>query len=177
VKHVLSSHSASRRVLLGRIAGASLVLGGLVATIGVSATSGASARHVVIATLKTAKYGTILVSGKTVYTLAPSGAGCNAACRKVWPEVVLPKGATKAIAGAGVNAAKLGTVKRAGGLRQVTYAGRALYWFAFDTAPGQVKGNVTDTWGKWSVVVTIKPANTGGGTVTTTSSGGGGIGF
>ena len=189
----------SHRVLAARVAAACLVLGGLVATLGVSATSGASARHVVVSTLKTTKFGTILVSGKTLYTLKPIGAGCNAACLKIWPEVLLPKGVTRASAGAGVNAAKLGTLRRAGGRLQVTYAGKALYWFAFDTAPGQVHGNVTDTWGKWSDVVTIRPASASGGTTTTapsttttrppvttttapsttttTSPGGGGIGF
>jgi hypothetical protein len=89
---------------------------------------------------------------------------------------------TNAAAGSGVNAAKLGTVKRAGGRLQVTYAGKALYWFSFDTASGQVKGNVSDTWGKWSDVATVKPAGGGtttttGGTTTTTAGGGGGIGF
>ena len=40
----------------------------------------------------------------------------------------------------------------------MTYAGKPLYWFSGDTAAGQVHGNVTDTWGKWSAVVTAKPA-------------------
>jgi len=38
-----------------------------------------------------------------------------------------------------------------------------------------VTGNVTDTWGKWSDIVTVKPA--GKPTTTTTSGGGGGVGF
>jgi hypothetical protein len=50
-----------------------------------------------------------------------------------------------------------------------------LYWFVLDTAPGQVKGNVTDTWGKWSDVATVKPGASA--TTTTTSPGGGGVGF
>jgi hypothetical protein len=77
-----------------------------------------------------------------------------------------------------VSGAKLGTIKRPGGRLQVTYAGKALYWFAKDKVSGQVKGNLSDTWGKWSVVVLIKPE--GGGsptTTTTTGGGGGGIGF
>ena len=59
-----------------------------------------------------------------------------------------------------MSAAKLGTVKVAGGALQVTYSGKALYWFIGDKAPGQVNGNVTDTWGKWSDVATVKPATT-----------------
>jgi predicted lipoprotein with Yx(FWY)xxD motif len=65
---------------------------------------------------------------------------------KIWPELLLPKGVTKATAGHGVNAAKLGTVTRTGGGLQVTYAGKPLYWFYKDTAAGQVNGVSTDTW-------------------------------
>jgi predicted lipoprotein with Yx(FWY)xxD motif len=184
----------SRVVARGRVLAVGLALGGLVTTLGASGASGAQTSHaskaVVISTLKTAKFGTILVSGRTVYTLKPDATACAATCIKFWEEVLLPKGVTKATAGAGVSAAKLGTVKRAGGL-QVTYAGKALYWFVLDKAPGQVKGNVTDTWGKWSVVVTATSATattttTAGGSssttttvpaTTTTSPGGGGIGF
>ena len=111
-------------------------------------------KSVVISTAKNSKYGTILVSGHTLYTLKPSKVACGAKCLKIWPEVLLPKGVTKATAGTGVSAAKLGTVKRAGGALQVTYSGKALYKFFEDTAAGQVKGVSTDTWGKWSVVVT-----------------------
>jgi predicted lipoprotein with Yx(FWY)xxD motif len=140
------------------------------------ATTSHLAKKVVISTSKTAKFGTILVSGKTLYTLKPSSVACTVACQKVWPEVLLPKGVTKATADKGVSASKLGTVVRSGGVLQVTYAGKPLYWFASDTKSGQVKGNVTDTWGKWSDVVTKKPAGSGH-TTTTTSPGSGGVGF
>jgi hypothetical protein len=39
-----------------------------------------------------------------------------------------------------------------------------------------VKGNVTDTWGKWVDVVLVKPAGKST-TTTTVSGGGGGVGF
>jgi hypothetical protein len=66
-------------------------------------------------------------------------------------------------------------MKVTGGL-QVTYGGKALYWFFKDTALGQVKGNVTDTWGTWVDVVLVKPAGKPT-TTTTVSGGGGGVGF
>ena len=47
----------------------------------------------------------------------------------------------------------------------MTYSGLALYWFSEDKAHGQVNGNVTDSWGKWSDVATVKPTtppSTGG---------------
>jgi predicted lipoprotein with Yx(FWY)xxD motif len=122
-----------------------------------------------VATAKDAKFGTILVAeDNTVYTLKPSKAACTAKCLKAWPPVVLPAGMTAATAGPGVDAAKLGAKARTDGTMQVTYNGKALYWFFKDKAPGQVKGNVTDKWGKWLAVVTVpgkskpKSAGTGG---------------
>lgn len=147
----------------GRLVSTGVVLGSLAVGVSGVAISGAAASHRVarltISTLATKNFGTILTSTRTVYTLRPSKVACTATCHTYWPEVLLPKGATRAIAGRGVNAAKLGTIARPGGRRQVTYAGQALYWFFGDTAPGQVKGNVTDAWGKWSSVVLIKPSH------------------
>jgi predicted lipoprotein with Yx(FWY)xxD motif len=68
-----------------------------------------------------------------------------------------------------VSSSKLGTVTRAGGVRQVTYGGKPLYWFVGDTGPGQVHGDITDTWGKWTAVVTAKAKST---TASTAGSGG-----
>ncbi|MGO9660731.1 MAG: hypothetical protein ACLP7F_20545 [Acidimicrobiales bacterium] len=151
---------------VGRAAAAALAVGGLVASVFTVSPAGAATsstgKGVVVSALKTKKFGTVLVSGKTLYTLKPSKTPCNAACQKIWPEVLLPTGVTKATAGPGVNAAKLGTVKGAGGALQVTYSGKALYWFVGDKAPGQVNGNVTDTWGTWSDVATVKPASNPG---------------
>jgi predicted lipoprotein with Yx(FWY)xxD motif len=150
---------------------------------------GASTHHVsksvVITTASSKKFGTYLVSGLTLYQLNKSDCS-SAKCRMVWPPLLLPKGVTKATAGHGVNAAKLGTTKLADGELQVTYGGKALYWFYKDTAPGQVNGaNATDQWGKWTLDVTVKPNASGstttttspksGGTTTTTSGSGGGV--
>lgn len=160
-----------------RVAAALLIAGGLGVTVGVSGASGAvhsHAKSVVISTLKSAKFGTILVSGKTLYTLKPSKSSCTAKCQKFWIEVLLPKGVTSATAGAGVSAAKLGTTTGAGGALQVTYGGKALFWFSKDKV-GKVTGNVTDTWGKWADVVLVKPKGTT--TTTTVAGGGGGVGF
>ncbi len=139
-----------------------------------AATSSRSSGRLVISTVKSARFGTILVSGTTVYTLKANCVACAAKCLKYWPEVLLPAGVAHATAGPGVSAAKLGTIKR-GARLQVTYGGKALYWFSKDTAPGQVKGNVKDTWGSWSVVVT-KPLGSGSTTTTAPAGGGGGGG-
>ena len=176
-----------RRVPVRRVLVATLAFGALTTFIFAPDTARAATSHstkgVVISTMKNAQQGTFLVSGTTIYTLKASNAPCTAKCLKAWPEVLLPKGAKSATAGSGVNASMLGTVQRAGGVLQVTYGGKALYWFFKDKAPGQVKGIGKDTWGKWNVVVTKKPAVGSGGTTTTTaattttSPGGGGIGF
>jgi predicted lipoprotein with Yx(FWY)xxD motif len=156
-----------------------------------------AAKGVVISAVTNARWGTILVSGRTLYTLSPSAVPCRAACHRYWPEVLLPTGVAHATAGHGVRAAKLGTRGRARGARQVTYAGKALYFFSLDTGPGQVHGNLKDTWGTWSVVVvkplaapatttsaparattTLAPVTTTSTPLTTTTpGGGGGIGF
>lgn len=156
-------HNATARIVT-----ALLVAGGVLVTLGVTSASGALHAHskgLVISTVTSAKFGTILEDGRTLYTLQPDATKCAATCHKYWIEVLLPKGVSKATAGAGVNAAKLGTIKVAGG-RQVTYDGKALFWFFEDKSPGQVKGDGSDTWGTWSAVVLAKRA--GAPTTTTT---------
>ena len=126
-----------------------------------------------ISTAKAGKLGTLLVAGQdTVYTLKPSKTACTAKCLKVWPPVQLPSGMTAATAGTGVDAAKLGTKALADGTMQVTYGGKPLYWFFKDKAPGQVKGNITDKWGKWLSVVTVP-----GKSKPTSNAGTGGVSF
>jgi predicted lipoprotein with Yx(FWY)xxD motif len=161
------------------MAGAVVALGGLSGLVLADATAGA-ATSVVVSTTKNATLGTILVSGKTVYTLKASKTPCTTECLKIWPALMLPKGVTKATAGAGVSASKLGTVKRSGGALQVTYSGKPLYWFAGDTGAGQVHGDLTDTWGKWSVVVTAKTASSSSGSGSSSggsTAGSGGVSF
>ncbi len=59
----------------------------------------------------------------------------------------------------------------------MTYRGKPLYYFVKDTRAGQVTGNLTDKWGKWSVVVTVKSAHASSGGTSTTSAGSGGVSF
>ena len=162
-----------------------LASGAITASVLGAGAAGAVTRHttpkVVISTAKNAKLGTILVDNRTIYTLAPSRTACTQACLKIWPAITLPRGVKRATAGNGVNAAKLGSFRRSNGEIQVTYFGKALYWFVGDRAAGQVHGNITDKWGKWSTFVTVKPktvstSSTSGSTVTTTA-GSGGIAF
>ena len=162
------------KVRVARMAGVALAVGGLSGSLAMAGVANA-ATVTKISTAKNVKLGTILVSGKTVYTLQASKTPCTATCLKFWPAVMLPKGVTKAKAGPGVNAAKLGTKKTSSGALQVTYGGKLLYFYIGDKAAGQATGNITDTWGKWSTVVTVKPksSGSGSGSGTTAPSGGG----
>ena len=176
------NRQSGHRTALARWVGAIVAVGGISLSVVASDEAGA-ASGVTVSTTKNAKVGTILVSGKTLYTLKPSSTACTAACLKVWPALVLPAGVTKAKAGSGVSASKLGTAKRNGAV-QVTYGGKPLYYFVGDTAAGQVNGVVTDTWGKWSAVVTKKAAGSNSGSSgsssnsgSNSSAGGGGAAF
>ena len=129
-----------------------------------------------ISAVKNSKYGMILEADTTVYALKPSKTACNAACLKIWPPVVLPDGVTTPTAGSGIDPSKLGTTTTSSGAMQITYSGKPLFWFYKDTAPGQVKGNLTDKWGKWYAVTAAGKATSGSGS-NSTNAGSGGSGF
>jgi predicted lipoprotein with Yx(FWY)xxD motif len=169
------NRSSTRKVTRGGLAGVGLALGGLSGLV-LAQPAADAASSVVVSTTRTPTHGTILESGKTVYTLKASKTACTAQCLKIWPAVMLPKGVTKATAGTGVTASKLGTVKRSGGALQVTYSGKPLYFFVGDTVAGQVNGDITDAWGKWSDVVTGKPVSASAGSGGSTA-GTGGVSF
>jgi predicted lipoprotein with Yx(FWY)xxD motif len=93
--------------------------------------------------------GSILVdsSGRTLYLFkADVGANsaCTGACATAWPPL-LAKG--KPTVGTGLTTAKLGTITRSGGNRQVTYNGHPLYLFIKDQKPGQTTGQGVTAFG------------------------------
>jgi predicted lipoprotein with Yx(FWY)xxD motif len=144
--------------------------------VGANATAaGATAKatkSVIVSTATIANVGKVLQSGKTLYTLKETKP-CTSACLKIWPALLLPKGDKKAKAGPGVIASKLGSVAVSGGLRQVTYGGKALYLFVGDTSAATVNGNVSDEWGTWAPVVTKKASTSSAGSGGTAASTGG----
>jgi predicted lipoprotein with Yx(FWY)xxD motif len=106
--------------------------------------------------LANTRLGQVLVdsNGLTVYLfLADSSAtsACNSAsCVQYWPPV-LTNGAPQA--GTGVNASLLGTIARADGTTQVTYAGHPLYRFVTDKVAGDETGQGVNAFGApWYVV-------------------------
>lgn len=100
-------------------------------------------------------FGRILFDGRGFvlygFTRDPSGKStCTGACAKAWPPFIVQ---SRPRAGAGAGAARLGTVKRADGSLQATYAGRPLYYYVGDRKPGQILcQNVTEFGGVWRVV-------------------------
>jgi predicted lipoprotein with Yx(FWY)xxD motif len=74
---------------------------------------------------------------------------CYGECAEAWPPV-LTRGEPRA--GEGVRPALLGTIRRRDGKRQVTYAGRPLYFYAHE-GRGEVRcHNVNLNGGLWWVV-------------------------
>jgi predicted lipoprotein with Yx(FWY)xxD motif len=176
VKHPGASTSAKVRRVTAAATAAAAVCASVVALGDAGAATDHGTKFTVV---KTAKFGEVLAEGDTVYTLKPNSTACAAKCRKYWPPVVLRKGQSHPVEGPGLAAARFGTRVVKGAGRQVTYEGKLLYWYYRDTVPGQVKGNVTDTWGKWSAVV-LKAPSSGGSTstsTTTSNAGTGGVSF
>ena len=92
--------------------------------------------------------GLIIIDGETRMTLyyfeqdeKDSGkSNCTGGCLDAWPALTVEEGETPT-GGEGVDASKLGTIVREDdGTTQVTYDGLPLYFYAEDTAPGDLNG-------------------------------------
>jgi predicted lipoprotein with Yx(FWY)xxD motif len=105
--------------------------------------------------VKSSSYGRILFDsrGYVLYAFTRDTRGrsaCYGACAKAWP-VYFAKGALNA--GNGIKRLLLGTTKRRDGRRQVTYAGRPLYYYVGDRKPGQILcQNVAEFGGTWLII-------------------------
>jgi predicted lipoprotein with Yx(FWY)xxD motif len=100
--------------------------------------------------------GQVLVDseGHTLYAFSgdsPKTSTCEGACAKAWPPLLDGDGEPQPSNGAG--ASRLGTITRADGSRQVTYAGHPLYAFTGDKQPGEANGNGSTAFGgTWSAL-------------------------
>jgi predicted lipoprotein with Yx(FWY)xxD motif len=101
------------------------------------------------------RYGTILTDGRgyALYLFTKdktSRSRCYGSCAAAWPPFYT-KGAPRA--GKRVKQRLLGTTKRRGGRRQVTYNGHPLYYYVGDTRPRVVLCQaVLEFGGYWYVV-------------------------
>jgi predicted lipoprotein with Yx(FWY)xxD motif len=94
--------------------------------------------------------GEILVDseGHTLYAFSndsTSESTCEGACAKAWPPLLIAHGEPHPSNGAG--ASRLGTLDRADGTRQVTYAGHPLYSYSGDKQPGEANGDGSAAFG------------------------------
>jgi predicted lipoprotein with Yx(FWY)xxD motif len=118
-----------------------------------AASSGADAAQKV--TVRASAYGRILFDGRgfALYGFTKDTARrsrCSGACAKAWPPYLV---SGKPVAGRGVKPSLLGTIQRPNGRRQVTYAGKPLYYYVGDRKRLQVLcQNVREFGGLWLVV-------------------------
>ena len=101
------------------------------------------------------RYGRMLFDarGRAIYlfTREPgTKSRCYGECAVAWPPV-FTRG--KPRARTGVDADLLGTTRRRDGRRQVTYNGHPLYYYVTDTKPGQITcQDIAEFGGTWLVV-------------------------
>jgi predicted lipoprotein with Yx(FWY)xxD motif len=96
----------------------------------------------------TTKLGRILTdgNGRTLYLFEKDkgkASSCSGACAGIWP----PLTAATGVAGPGALASDLGSIKRADGTTEATYAGHPLYTYAGDSKPGDTHGQGLDQFG------------------------------
>lgn len=104
-------------------------------------------------TVRSSDYGRIVFDarGRALYafTRDRGTSSCYGACAVAWPPYTV-RGALRAPAG--VAPGLLGTTRRRDGSRQLTFAGRPLYYYVGDRAPGVVLcQNVSEFGGLWLV--------------------------
>jgi predicted lipoprotein with Yx(FWY)xxD motif len=128
------------------------------AGVAMAAAAATSSSGATVKAVQNAKFGTILVAanGKTLYRYTEDGKGVNRcsadkACAPYWPPLLV-KPSVKPTVGGGASASLVGSIKAAHGMRQVTYAGWPLYYFAGDKGAGQVNGQAFEN--EWYVVDT-----------------------
>jgi predicted lipoprotein with Yx(FWY)xxD motif len=116
-----------------------------------SAESPSAGTAVTISVGSASGVGKVLVDpkGMTLYYFEKDQKGsgkskCEGACAGAWPPLTT-SGAPEAMSG--VNASMLGTIERADGSMQVTYAGWPLYTFVEDKKPGEDNGTDSKAFG------------------------------
>ena len=106
-------------------------------------------------TVKSSSFGRALFDGRGfvlyAFTRDKNGrSACYGACAEAWP-VYYAKATLRA--GSGIKRSLIGTTKRRNGRRQITYAGRPLYYYVGDTKAGQILcQNVVEFGGTWLIV-------------------------
>jgi predicted lipoprotein with Yx(FWY)xxD motif len=125
-----------------------LLLVAVVAVLAATAARGVSAASPTV-TVRPSQFGRVLFDGRgfVLYAFTADRSGrsaCAGACAKAWPPYTVRKRPTGRL---------LGAIRRADGSLQVTYAGRPLYYYVGDRAPGQILcQNAREFGGLWLVL-------------------------
>lgn len=105
--------------------------------------------------VRSSAYGPILFDGRghALYAFTRDArrgrSTCYGSCAKAWPPYVLLGSLSS---GSGARRSLLGTVRRRNGARQVTYAGRPLYYYVGDGRLQVKCQNVQEFGGFWLVL-------------------------
>jgi predicted lipoprotein with Yx(FWY)xxD motif len=116
--------------------------------------------------VRSTSLGTILTDGRgfTLYGFdADKGtmSNCSGACAAAWPPDTTTS--TDPQAGSGVTQSLVGQTTRADGTTQLTYAGRPLYLFKGDSAPGSTNGDGSTAFGaRWDALTASGEDASGG---------------
>lgn len=127
---------------------------GTTPTTTVSGGGGAKKRGGTKVIVADSEFGTMLFDSRkqAIYVFERDSNGrtvCYGECAEAWPPVYT---VGEPVAGSGVKRGLLGTLERRDGRRQVTYAGKPLYFYAHE-GPGQVLcHNVNLNGGYWWVL-------------------------
>jgi predicted lipoprotein with Yx(FWY)xxD motif len=127
---------------------------GTTPTTTVSGGGGAKKRGGTMVIVADSEFGTMLFDSRkqAIYVFERDSNGrtvCYGECAEAWPPVST---VGEPVAGSGVKRGLLGTLERRDGRRQVTYAGKPLYFYAHE-GPGQVLcHNVNLNGGYWWVL-------------------------
>jgi Kef-type K+ transport system membrane component KefB/predicted lipoprotein with Yx(FWY)xxD motif len=120
-----------------------------------SPSASASKGRVTTLKLGQTRFGRILVDGRgrTLYLFtreASKRSRCYGACARAWPPFYA---GSRTLARSGLDRRLLGTTRRRGGRRQVTYRGHPLYFYVGETRAGQVLcQDVFEFGGRWLIV-------------------------
>jgi predicted lipoprotein with Yx(FWY)xxD motif len=118
------------------------------AVVPAAASQAAGTKGPVVSTARTS-LGRVLVDprGHTLYLFGKdrnAKSACSGACAAAWPPLIAT---AKPRAGAGAEASRLGTTRRADGRLQVTYNRHPVYTFVKDTRKGQTNGEGLNAFG------------------------------
>jgi predicted lipoprotein with Yx(FWY)xxD motif len=134
-----------------------LVPAAMLVSLALAATAPASTSHGTTVKQRSTDKGQLLAgrTGHLLYVFGPDKRGKDVCvhkqgCTAVWPPLTT-KG--KPVAGTGVKASKLGTIKLPNGKKQITYAGHPLYNWVADPGGGDTSYiGVNSTGGKWYAI-------------------------